>query len=296
MVLWGGKRMFDFKQLAVKPSREKKEQQYRLIEKRLQKRRPHLLPIVLPPVVVLIACLLFITMPIHPSERTALKSNDIVQILGTLGEGNPSSIYRWNVKNITSPSLLDSFEQALHEMKPITLSNVPDITYTVQLTYENGVMEKYFINWGEDMHLGDMNGEWYILDNHNLYDTMAGLVFLITERDFRSTGYIILIISMCLLWAVEKKIRPQGHDGKKLPLYSMKLQYVIDIVMMLIIIVPFIVIKNPLVFNFFATVIISGGLKLLLEARHGAENWRYKMIVYRTCYLLIAFSCILFII
>ncbi|MEC1180650.1 hypothetical protein P9B03_19485 [Metasolibacillus meyeri] len=285
--------MFDFKQLVMKPSEEKKEQQYRLLEKRLQKKRTPLLPIILPPVIVLLACLLFLTMPSQLNERTGVESNDLVQILGTLGEGNPSSIYRFDVKNITNSVLRDSFEQALREMQPIKLSQEPDITYTVQLTYENGVVEQYFIEWAENVHFGDMEGQWYVVENPDLYNTLAGLFFPITKRQFRN-AWFILIILMCSLWILEKGVRPQGHDGKKLPLYSMKLQYVIDVVMMLIIVVPLVVVKNPFVFSCFAAVIISGGVKLWLEARFGGESWRYKIIVYRTCYLLIAFSYVIY--
>ncbi|WPK12977.1 hypothetical protein R6U77_04595 [Lysinibacillus louembei] len=282
--------MFDFKQLAVKPNIEKKEQQYRLLEQRLQKRRTPLLPIVLPPIMVLIACLLFITIPSSKSyDKTAFEPDTIVQILGTLGEGNPSSIYRWDVKNITSPSLRDSFEQALHEMKPITLSQTPNITYTVQLTYENGVVEQYFIEWAENIHVGDRNGQWYVVENLDLYNALTGPIFPLTD----SNNLLILLIMMCLLWVLEKRIRPQGHNGKKLPLYSTKWSYAIDVITLLIIVAPLYLFKNPFVFSSFAAAIIGGGLKLWLEARYGGESWRYKIIVYHICYILIGFSSLL---
>ncbi|WP_042479121.1 hypothetical protein [Bacillus ndiopicus] len=286
--------MFDFKQLAVKPSKEKKEQQYRLLEERLQKKKTALLPTVLLPLSMLIAFLLFITFPTEQFKQTATAESSIVEILGTLGDGNPSSIYRFGVKNITSDALISSFERALSEMQPITVPKNTQVTYAIQLKYADRTVERYYMQWAERSYIyfKDAKEQWFVIDDVELYQTFAALYFPITERS--SMTYIVILLLVIVLKIAERHIWQQGHDGKKLKLYSTIWQHLIDACIILIIFVTLLMKGNPSVFWSLLCIVIGWFLKIKIESSYTNEAWRYKIMIYRFVLLLIVWYFIIY--
>lgn len=218
--------------------------------------------------VAFLVLLCFFTMIQPPKQQvTSDVEQSLIAVYSLQGEGNPYSVWQYEVTKSTNPEFLRYTEEMLASLKPVEKRlEGSELNKTVRLVYSDHstfLMEEYYKE--ERYFLYDVEKKQTyefptMLDNH---------VYFLSEADDRNQLFLFLLVIVVLVFMfyLDKKMREAGTKQRSY------WQLLVFAVQTLLIIMAIIIIDHVHFFVIVLIIAIGTVINLLLEYTRGQNKW-----------------------